>query len=192
MWGRRFRLPTDLGWNRMNLKLKRTPGLYLVGFMGSGKSTIGRALAHRMGWSFFDIDDEIEAAEKLTIAELFDTRGEAEFRRIESAILQHHVKWIERGRPAVLALGGGAFIEQSNRDLVIRNGFAIWLDCPLETVQRRVAHASHRPLARDPEKFAALYRARRETYAIAEIHVPIESDDPAVTVEAIFNHPLFR
>jgi shikimate kinase len=176
----------------MNLKLKRTPGLYLVGFMGSGKSTVGRALAHRMGWSFFDIDDEIEAAEKLTIAELFDTRGEAEFRRIESTILQQHVKWIERGRPAVLALGGGAFIEPSNRELVSRNGFAIWLDCSLETVQRRVAHASHRPLARDPEKFTALYHARRDTYAAAEIHVAIESDDPAVTVEAIFNHPLFR
>ncbi|HWC95467.1 MAG TPA: shikimate kinase [Candidatus Sulfopaludibacter sp.] len=176
----------------MNLKLKRTPGLYLVGFMGSGKSTIGRALAHRMGWSFFDIDDEIEAAEKVTIAELFDTRGEAEFRRIETEILRQHVKWIERGRPAVLALGGGAFIDSTNRDLVTSNGFVVWLDCPLETVQRRVGHATHRPLARDPEKFAALYHARRETYAIAEIHVPIESDDPAVTVEAIFNHPLFR
>ena len=176
----------------MNLKLKRTPGLYLVGFMGSGKSTIGRALAHRIGWSFFDIDDEIEAAEKLTIAELFDTRGESEFRRIESAILSQHVKWIERGRPAVLALGGGAFIDPANRELVNANGFSIWLDCPFDIVQRRVGHATHRPLARDPEKFAGLFRARRETYARAEVHVPIESDDPAATVEAILNHSIFR
>jgi shikimate kinase len=176
----------------MNLRLKRTPGLYMVGFMGSGKSTIGRALAHRMGWSFFDIDDEIEAAEKVSIAELFETRGEAEFRRIESIILRQHVKWIERGRPAVLALGGGAFVDPENRDLLTSNGFAIWLDCPFETVQRRVAEATHRPLARDPEKFASLYQNRRDAYALAEIHIPIESDDPHIAVEAILNHRLFR
>ncbi len=176
----------------MNLRLKRTPGLYLVGFMGSGKSTIGRALAHRLGWSFFDIDDEIEAAEKVTIAELFDSRGEPEFRRIESAILRQHVKWVERGRPAVIALGGGAFIESANRELTMSNGLAIWLDCPFETVKRRVAGASHRPLARDPEKFAALFQARRETYALSDIHIPIDCDDPAAAVEAILAHPLFR
>jgi len=176
----------------MNLRLKRTPGVYLVGFMGSGKSTIGRALAHRLGWSFFDLDDEIEAAEKLTIAELFDSRGEAEFRRIEADLLRAHVKWIERGRPAVVALGGGAFLDPGNRELVTANGIAIWLDCPFETVQHRVARATHRPLARDPEKFTALYHGRRETYALADIHIPIESDDPAIMVEAILNHPLFR
>ncbi len=176
----------------MNLRLKRTPGLYLVGFMGSGKSTIGRALAHRLGWSFFDIDHEIEAAEKVSIAEMFETRGEAEFRRIEATILRQHVKWIERGLPAVLALGGGAFIEPANRELVTGNGIAIWLDCPLETVQRRVSQASHRPLARDPEKFAALYQSRREIYALSDMHIPIETDDPAMAVEAILNHPLFR
>jgi len=59
----------------MNLKLKRTPGIYLVGFMGSGKSTIGRLLAHRLGWSFFDTDQEIEASEGTTIAEIFEGRG---------------------------------------------------------------------------------------------------------------------
>lgn len=176
----------------MNLRLKRTPGLYLVGFMGSGKSTIGRALAHRLGWSFFDLDDEIEAAEKTTIAELFDGRGEPEFRRIEAAILRQHVQWIGRGRPSVLALGGGAFIEPANRELVAEHGLAIWLDCPFETVQRRVAKASHRPLARDPEKFEALYQSRRDTYALADMHIAIHSDDPSVAVDAVFDHPLFR
>ncbi len=176
----------------MNLRLKRTPGLYLVGFMGSGKSTIGRALAHRLGWSFFDIDHEIEAAERTTISDLFEQRGEAEFRRIESIILRNHVKSVERGRPAVIALGGGTFIDAANRDLILGNGLAIWLDCPFETVQRRVAEATHRPLARDPEKFAALYANRRDSYALSDIHVVIESDDPEVAVEAIFQHPLFR
>ncbi len=176
----------------MNLRLKRTPGLYLVGFMGSGKSTIGHALAHRLGWGFYDLDHEIEAAEKTSIADLFDRRGEAEFRRIEAAILREHVKWIERGRPAVLALGGGTFVETANRELIAGNGVSIWLDCPLETVQRRVAGYSHRPLARDPQKFVALYESRREIYALSDVHVPIDCDDASAAVETILRHPLFR
>jgi shikimate kinase len=176
----------------MNLRLKRTPGLYVVGFMASGKSTIGRHLAERIGWSFFDTDDEIERAEKATIASIFDTRGEAEFRRIESLIIGQHVRSIERGRPAVLALGGGAFADAANRGPLLDNGIAIWLDCPLDVVQRRVSEASHRPLARDPEKFAALYHARREQYALADLRVAIESDDPAVTVNTILSHPLLK
>ncbi|MGD0774942.1 MAG: shikimate kinase [Candidatus Solibacter sp.] len=176
----------------MNLKLKRTPGIYVVGFMGAGKSTVGRHLAHRLGWSFFDTDAEIEAAENIAIAEIFSSRGESEFRRIESAIIAQHVSWIERGRPAVLALGGGAFTLPENRLLLRNNGIAVWLDCPFETVQRRVAHATHRPLARDPQAFAALYAARRDHYRLADVHVPVSSDDPEITVAAILAHPLFQ
>ena len=176
----------------MNLKLKRTPGLYLLGFMASGKSTVGRHLAERLGWSFFDTDHEIEAAEKATIAQLFDARGEEEFRRIESEILREHVRWIERGRPAVLALGGGAYLASENRSLLAENGITVWLDCPFEVVERRAAHSPHRPLARDPERFAALYTARIETYRLADIHVPIHSDDPGQAVDAILAHPLLK
>jgi len=175
----------------MNLKLKQTPGIYIVGFMASGKSTVGRHLSHRLGWNFFDIDDEIEAAEKCSITELF-TRGEAEFRRIEASNLRQHVKWIERGRPAVLALGGGAFVQEDNRRFLSGNGISLWLDCPLEVVQRRVAGTSHRPLARDPEQFAALYASRRETYALADAHIAVESDDPEHTVDAIMAHPIWK
>lgn len=176
----------------MNLRLKRTPGIYLVGFMGSGKSTIGRLLAERLGWSFFDTDEEIEAAGRMTVAEIFAARGEPEFRRIETEIVRRHVAWVERGRPAVLALGGGAFVEPSNRELLLNNGVTVWLDCPFEVVNRRVAQASHRPLARDPEKFAALYDSRREVYRLADARIRIESDDPAAAVEAILSHPLLR
>src|SRR5713226_8161323 len=126
----------------MNLRLKNTPGVYVVGFMGAGKSTVGRHLARRLGWMFFDLDDEIEAAEKATVAEIFSTRGEPEFRRIESEILLQHVRWIERGRPAVLALGGGAFTLDGNRELLAGNGVTVWLDCPLEIVQHRVGQAT--------------------------------------------------
>jgi shikimate kinase len=174
----------------MNLKLKCTPGIYVVGFMASGKSTVGRLLAQRLGWSFVDTDEEIEAAEGTAIAEIFETRGEAEFRRIETAIIHRHVRRIGQGSPAVVALGGGAFAEPANRVLLQNNGITVWLDCPFELVERRVALASHRPLARDPRQFAALYHARREAYALAHVRVPIESDDPASVVETILTHPL--
>jgi len=176
----------------MNLRLKRTPGLYLVGFMGSGKTTVGRHLAHRLGWSFFDLDHEIEEAEKTSIAQLFDTRGEPEFRRIESEILRQHVRSIERGRPAVLALGGGAFMDAANRDLILQNGIAIWLDCPFDRVQRRVSDTSVRPLARDPERFAALYQSRREIYALADVHIPIEDDEAEHAIDALLAHPILK
>ena len=176
----------------MNVRLKRTPGLYLVGFMGSGKTTIGRHLAHRLGWNFFDLDHEIEAAEKTTIAKLFDTRGEPEFRRIESDVLRQHVYWIERGRPAVLALGGGAFVDAANRELILQNGIAIWLDCSFERVQQRVGDTSDRPLARDPQRFAALYESRRAVYALADVRIAIESDDAEHSLAAILNHPMLK
>ena len=179
----------------MNLKLKRTPGIYLVGFMACGKSTVGRHLAHRMGWSFFDLDSEIEAAEKSAIAAIFDKRGEPEFRRIESEMLRRHVQSIERGHPAVLALGGGAFTVPANRELIAGNGVSVWLDCPLDAILRRLARQSHgpeRPLARDPEKFASLYHARRELYALADARVSISSDDPDEAVEAILSHPVLQ
>jgi shikimate kinase len=176
----------------MILKLKRTPGIYVVGFMGAGKSTVGRRLAHRLGWSFFDSDEEIENDAKASIASIFEERGEAEFRRIETEIIRQHVRWIERGRPAVLALGGGAFAQPANRQLLENNGVTVWLDCPFELVQRRVAQATHRPLARDPEAFAALYHSRRADYGLAEVKIVIKSDEPDVTVGAILDHPLFR
>ena len=176
----------------MNLRLKRTPGIYIVGFMGSGKSTVGRLVAQELGWSFFDLDHEVEAAEKTTIAEIFETRGEREFRRIETEMLKQHVVWVERGRPAVVALGGGTFAQQDNRALLEEHGVTVWLDCPFEVLVRRVAQAEHRPLARDPEKFAALYQQRLDSYRLAEVHIPIDGDDPAEAVKAILAHPLLK
>jgi len=176
----------------MNLRLKQTPGIYLLGFMATGKSTVGRHLAHRLGWSFFDLDDEIEAAEKTTIAHIFDTRGEAEFRRIESEMLAQHVRSIERGRADVVALGGGAFLSPANRDLAAGNGVSVWLDCDFDRIARRVAQATHRPLARDPEKLAALFDERRDIYRLADVHIPIETDDAEAVADAILAHSFFR
>ncbi len=116
----------------------------------------------------------------------------ARLRRIETEILRQHVRRIECGRPAVLALGGGAFAERPNREMLANNGITVWLDCPLEVAAQRVGQTSHRPLARDPEKFAALYESRREAYRLADVHVPILSDDPASAVEAILGDPLLQ
>jgi shikimate kinase len=176
----------------MNLRLKRTPGIYLVGFMGSGKSTVGRHLAHRLGWSFFDLDSEIERAEGSAIAEIFAAKGEEEFRRIETEMLKQHVRWVERGRPSVLALGGGAFARAANRELLEDNGISIWLDCPFSVVERRAGNDPRRPLAADPVKFRALFDSRREAYARADLRVEIESDDPERAVEAILGAPVLK
>jgi shikimate kinase len=156
--------------------------IFVVGFMGAGKSTVGRSLARRLGWSYVDLDEEIEAAERAAISDIFSQRGEAEFRRIETEALRRR---LELGEPAVLALGGGAFTIPANRELMRGRGVTVWLDCPFDIVQRRVAQSGHRPLARDPVALAALYEARREAYRLADVRVPIESDDPEVTVDSI-------
>lgn len=161
----------------MILKLKRTPGIFLVGFMGSGKSTIGRALAHELGWSFVDLDEEIERREGTTIGRIFDERGESAFREIEFETLGQLVKTIQRGQPQVISLGGGTFHGHENFQLISHNGVTVWLDCPLATVERRVSAADHRPLARDPERMRELFEARREGYARADHRIEISSDN---------------
>jgi shikimate kinase len=175
----------------MILKLKRTPGIYLVGFMASGKSTIGRLLADELGWSFADLDEDIEAQHGTTIAQIFDAQGEQEFRRIESASIAALVRIIERGRPMVVALGGGAFVQPANFEMLENNGISVWLDCPFPIIRDRVAQASHRPLARDAEKMRELYESRRAAYGRADYRIEICGDDPQAAVQDILNLPIF-
>ena len=176
----------------MDLRLKRTPGLYLVGFMGCGKTTVGRLVAEALGWEFADVDDDIEAAEGATIPQIFETRGEREFRRVEAEAIRRRVGAIERGMPTVVALGGGAFVEHANYDLLANHGVSVWLDGALEILRERVERAGHRPLARDPEKFAALYEARRPYYGRADYRVQVGDEEPAAAVAAVLALPLFR
>jgi shikimate kinase len=176
----------------MILKLRQTPGLYLIGFMGSGKTTIGRLLADRLGWSFVDIDEDIETREQRSIAEIFDSLGEPAFRGMESEAIASRVRAVACGRPTVMALGGGAAAQPGNIELLENHGVTIWLRCPFETVARRVSEDSRRPLARDRKRFEELFYARQQAYGLADFRVDIESDDPAVAVEAILNLPLFR
>jgi len=157
--------------------------IYLAGFMGSGKSTVGKALARRLGWTFRDLDTIIESQQGATIASIFEQQGEAAFRAIESAALREQLAAAQEAN-FVLALGGGAFAQEVNRQL-LQGAETVWLDCPFERVQARAAQDPTRPLSRDPEKFAQLYRDRRAAYAQARHRVEIASDDPREAVAAI-------
>jgi shikimate kinase len=155
------------------------PGLFLTGFMGSGKSTVGRLVADDLGWQFVDLDEEIERIEGMTIARIFDERGEAEFRRLETEALRVQVRAAERGQPRVVSLGGGAFAQEANRAL-LAGATIVWLDAPEPVLYERVAHQDHRPLARDRARFAALYAARQEAYAKASFRVGAVGEAPEV------------
>ncbi len=175
----------------MTTKLTRTPGIYLVGFMGSGKTTVGSLLAEELGWDFVDLDHDIEAAARKTISEIFETEGEQEFRRQERAALLDRVNRVRSGRPLVLSLGGGAFTQDEICTLVNENGVSIWLDASFALIRERIAGESHRPLAKDPEQFARLYEERQASYARADHRIHVDSNDAAAVVKAILAIPLY-
>ena len=166
----------------MNLKLKRTPGIFLIGFMGSGKSTVGRLLAEEIGWRFADLDDDIERAQHRSVSDIFLHLGEEAFRRIEHDAIVDRVRSIRRGEPTVLSLGGGAFTREQNIELLRENGITIWIDTDFDIMRKRVQSSDHRPLARNPERFERLYHERRKFYARAEFHVPVHVNDSRVAL----------
>jgi len=175
----------------MTLKLKRTPGLYLVGFMGCGKTTVGESLAGELGWCFVDIDTDIERREQKTIADIFSERGEAAFRDIEAEMIRERVLQVEAGMPCVVALGGGALLRPRNWELVANNGVTVWLDCPLEKVRERLNGDYTRPLARDPGALEQLYAERRPLYSRADYHVDVDGADLSETIGKILQLPIF-
>lgn len=175
----------------MNLKLKLTPGVYLVGFMGSGKSTVGRALADEIGWSFFDLDDDIERAAGAGITHIFETEGEEAFRKHETEALRKRILSVRSGCPQVIALGGGAFTVQDNFELAANHGVTIWLDTPLDVIECRIAAETHRPLARDPIRLRHLYHSRRDDYARADFRIETFDHTTEAIVSRIIALPLF-
>lgn len=175
----------------MTLKLKRTPGLYLVGFMACGKTTIGYSLAAELGWSFIDIDREIESREKRTIRQIFVERGETVFRELETEMIRARVSQVESGNPCVFALGGGAFVQPRNWDLIENNGITVWLDCPFETILKRLGDDIARPLASNENGLAQLFEDRRPLYSRADFRVEVDTDDISQTVNKILRLPLF-
>ena len=99
----------------MHVKLKATPGLYLVGFMGCGKTTVGQRLAARLKWDFVDLDNEIESKSGMQIPNIFDQLGEPAFRAMERQALLEQISFVRRGLARVVALGGGTFVAPGNQ-----------------------------------------------------------------------------
>jgi shikimate kinase len=147
-------------------------GVALVGFMGAGKSTVGRELAERLGWQFLDLDQLIEEREQRKIEDIFRREGETVFRRLECAAVYDATQSAASG-PVVLALGGGAFIDPAVRSCLEEAQIpAIFLDAPVAELFRRSEQPGvNRPLRRDEEQFRQLYERRRPEYLKAAICV---------------------
>ena len=151
--------------------------LFLVGFMGAGKTSVGRALAQRLNWTFEDLDERIERREQRTVPQIFRDFGEPEFRRAEHAALQDVLEEIRSGAVKIVALGGGAFVQEQNSALLSASGVpTVFLDAPVEELwQRCCAQASEagteRPLLRSIDQFRELYQARRQGYSRASLEV---------------------
>lgn len=141
--------------------------------MGAGKSTVGNALAQRLNWQFHDLDQLIEKREQRSIAAIFSDAGESGFRKVETAALKDLLEQGQRDKGSVVALGGGAFVQTENRDLLQRSGaIIVLLTAPLEELRRRCREkTSVRPLAQDKKMFDELFADRQAAYSLADFKV---------------------
>ena len=150
----------------------RADKLYLVGFMGAGKTSVARALGRRIGWRVEDIDERIESRERRSVASIFAQNGEAYFRAAERSIL--HELLPERN--VIVATGGGTFVDADNRIAMLADGAVAWLDVPLTRILDRVPPDGRRPLAGDREQMEQLFARRQVAYGQA--HVRIDAARP--------------
>lgn len=149
--------------------------VFLVGFMGAGKTSVGRALGQRLNWIFEDLDDHIERRENRTVAEIFRDSGEPEFRRAEHAALREVLGELSGAR--IIALGGGAFVQKRNAMLLNSSNVpTVFLDASVDELWQRCARqaqeaGAERPLLRTPGQFRRLYDRRRPGYAKASVKI---------------------
>jgi shikimate kinase len=155
--------------------------VYLVGMPGSGKSTVGKELAGRLGVPFIDLDAEIERREGRTVPEIFASEGEASFRALEAAELVH-----ASGRdPSVVACGGGVVLEPANRITLRNTGTCVFLQVPLDELRARVRPAADRPLIHQEGDLERLFGSREALYREFAAHVVDGRGDPGVVADAI-------
>jgi len=156
--------------------------IYLIGFMTAGKTTVARLLAARLGWRAEEVDTLIEARERLTIADVFARHGETYFRAVEREI----VKLLLPLRHAVIATGGGTFMDPESRHAIGLDGVAVWLDVPLETVVARLPPDGRRPLSVDRAQLERLFAIRQAVYGLAPLRVDATAP-PEEIVEQILD-----
>ena len=158
----------------------------LVGFMGSGKSTVARLLARQVGWHYIDLDKQIAEVSGLTVSEIFERLGEPAFRKIEHEQLARSVaESVSLRKPRILSLGGGTTAQPDNVALLRENGaILIWLHCPVDVLLPRCARITNRPLFRDEASFRRLYQERLPTYELADYRVDSRSE-PSRVIEQI-------
>ena len=157
--------------------------IYLVGFMGAGKTTVGRELAARIDAPFFDLDELVEAAEKMSIKEIFAQHGEPYFRKRERDILRS-TRYLEHG---VIATGGGTFTFDDNIQFIQSEGLSVYLAAPYALLRVRIGDkAAERPLFRDDVATHELYNSRIRYYRMCDLTIETRDDEtPAEIVERL-------
>jgi shikimate kinase len=141
--------------------------IYLVGFMAAGKTTVARAMAARLGWRAEDVDELIEARERWTVAGIFARHGEAYLRAAEREM----IRLLLPIRHAIVATGGGTFMDPDTRQTLNLDGTTVWLDVPFEVVVGRLPADGRRPLAADRQQLERLFALRQTAYAQAHVRV---------------------
>lgn len=170
----------------LSMKHSAAPeSMALIGFMGAGKTTVGRLLAARLGWQFQDLDDVIVNREGRSISDIFRDHGERYFRDLENRVLRELAT--DHKSRLVLALGGGAFVDAANRRVLQEAGFCtVFLDAPVDELFLRCAQPGViRPLRQDIQKFSDLYKQRRPEYRKCSLHVDTTGKQIAGVAEEI-------
>ncbi len=158
--------------------------IYLVGFMGSGKSTVGRILAKKLDRKFVDIDTEIEKEQNKKIKDIFADKGEAYFRQLEKEKIEEFTK--KKG--CIVSTGGGLGADKNNMELMKKTGKVVWLDVDLEEILKRCSNDKNRPLLNQPiEDLKKLYNQRKEVYSLAHIHINTSNQLPEQIAEKVIS-----
>ncbi|MGK9053326.1 shikimate kinase [Neorhizobium sp. CSC1952] len=148
--------------------------LVFVGLMGAGKSVIGRLVAQSLSIPFIDTDAEIEKVSRMTVSELFAAYGEAEFRSLETRVIER----LLRSGPRVVSTGGGAFINENTRQQIKRGGVSVWLKADLDVLWERVNKRDHRPLLKTENPRQTLENLMTQRYPIyAEADLTVQSEN---------------
>ncbi len=162
---------------------ERSRIIFLVGFMGAGKTTVGRALAEKLSCRFTDLDEMIESRAGMAVRDIFEKLGESEFRRVESDLIAS----LGNNESAVVALGGGAFAFENNRKIVRELGVSIWLECPLEICLERTGRDEKRPLLGSHGEMSTLLESRRGSYEESDYRVDSGSRAPGEIADEIID-----